>query len=119
MPRIENTPRPWITKPEGRNEKHDPFYDTPAWRKLRKVIIMKKPLCEACKKEGIITAAKIIDHNKPKEIFPELALEEENMNSLCEGHHSKKSALERGVRTREQWNQVFKDKETVIQMLIK
>jgi 5-methylcytosine-specific restriction endonuclease McrA len=120
MPRIDNLKRPWIIPSEkSRNKEHNKFYDSTGWRRLRLEVLQEKPLCEACKARGIVKEANIGDHIQPVELFPELALSKPNIMPLCESDHAKKSSIERGVRTKEQWLLTFKDKETVIKLINK
>lgn len=96
MARIVNIKRPWIAESkQDRNNVHDPFYDSPAWRKLRKAVLREEPLCRECKKEGVIKAATVVDHIEPLKLRPDLALFKPNLQPMCNSHHAKKSANER------------------------
>lgn len=119
MARIEkNIKRPWIVKSEPkRNREHDKFYDSPEWRRLRKVKLCQDPLCEASKQNNLIVPGKEIDHIRPRRLFPELSLDLDNLMTLSTSMHSKKSALEKDIHTREDWNKAFKDKDTILHIL--
>ena len=61
------------------------FLNTPAWRKIRMAALVKYgarcQCCGASRKDGI----KInVDHIKPRKTHPELALEFDNLQVLCE-----------------------------------
>jgi 5-methylcytosine-specific restriction protein A len=95
MPKINNIKRPWVTETEPkRNIEHDPFYDSPAWRRLRKQVLKEQPLCDECQAMDIIEAATVVDHTKPKKQYPELALERSNLRGKCARHHAIKSEQE-------------------------
>ena len=66
------------------------------WRKLRKQFLKEHPLCEECKREGIVTAAEVVDHVIPHKGNEELFWDESNWQSLCKHHHDAKTAKEDG-----------------------
>lgn len=62
------------------------FYETDAWRELRFKVLRKfKFECMACgrskKKHGVVIH---VDHIKPRSKFPELELDLNNLQVLCE-----------------------------------
>lgn len=70
----------------------DDFLSTFEWRKLRMIVLTKRGArCECCgksPKDGVTVIN--IDHIKPRKLFPELALEETNLQVLChECNHGK------------------------------
>ncbi|MFD3261866.1 HNH endonuclease signature motif containing protein [Paenibacillus lentus] len=71
-------------------KKVNPFYKSTAWRKCR-VVILKRDnyLCQPCLKRGVITTANTVHHIKPLEDYPELALDEDNLESICPTCHNK------------------------------
>lgn len=76
-------------------DKHQAFYNSKAWKKLRLTYITEHPLCENCLKNGIIKPAKEVHH---KQIFStanteegqwNLFLDDKNLMSLCiKCHHT-------------------------------
>ena len=69
-----------IVKPK---KKKTNFYSTWAWRKLRyKVIKHYGGTCMCCgaSGKGVVIS---VDHIKPRSLFPELALDFDNMAVLC------------------------------------
>lgn len=38
------------------------FYTLPVWRRIRKVQLNQKPLCQMCEEEGRLTPATVCDH---------------------------------------------------------
>lgn len=63
----------------------DAFLKTFEWRKLRMQILKKfGPVCQCCgagKNDGVRIH---VDHIKPRRKFPDLALDEDNLQILCE-----------------------------------
>ena len=87
---------------EYRQNRHDVeetrFYGSARWKKIR-AMIMKRDggLCQQCAREGKITPADMVDH------IVEIkdggcATCEENLESLCNACHAKKTARERSRR---------------------
>jgi len=70
------------------------FYGSPSWRAARKVKLAKDPMCEACKRGGVLVVATVVDHILPvREGGARLAME--NLQSLCHSCHSRKTLKER------------------------
>ena len=82
---------------EGRKYSNTKFYQSTAWRKLRKVKLEQDPLCEECLKKGIHTPAKVADHIVPINQGG-AALNITNLQSLCDRCHNVKSAKESHIR---------------------
>lgn len=58
----------------------EPFYQTKAWKKKRYAILVRDNfLCRKCRRRP----AKMVHHIKHFKEFPELALVDENLESLC------------------------------------
>ena len=73
------------------------FYDSPQWRRLRKMKLNAQPLCEECHRNGRFTPARHVDHIK--EISHGGApLDMANLQSLCHSCHSSKTLRERHTR---------------------
>lgn len=71
-------------------KKADPFYKLAAWLKTRTFVLQRDHyLCQPCFRDQTITAATIVHHIKPREDFPELALELNNLESICASCHNK------------------------------
>ena len=71
------------------------FYCSGAWRRMREQILKRdNNECQWCKAEGRVTTAKTatleIDHIKELEYHPELALEPNNLRTLCHDCHNKR-----------------------------
>ncbi|MBA7602416.1 hypothetical protein ES703_09505 [subsurface metagenome] len=62
------------------------------WQKVRKMYLRENPLCVECLKKGIITPATVVDHIEPHKGDYEKFWDENNMQSLCEKCHNRKTA---------------------------
>lgn len=61
-------------------KEREPFYGTGVWRRLRARILQRDHYwCRNCNKRS----AFIVHHVKPRKEYPELALVEENLISVC------------------------------------
>jgi 5-methylcytosine-specific restriction endonuclease McrA len=65
----------------------DPFYASSAWRNVRKIVLTRDHgFCVICRK----TMPRMqVDHIKPRKQFPHLALDLNNLRTLCPYCHSK------------------------------
>ena len=64
------------------------FYVTKAWKKIRLERLAKDNyLCQRCKERGLLVPGTLVHHIKPLEDCPELALELDNLISLCNTCH--------------------------------
>lgn len=66
------------------------FYASAAWRKLRAAFLAEHPLCADCERRGRTTAAAHVHHVKPRKERPDLALDSDNLESLCQPCHNAK-----------------------------
>ena len=68
------------------------FYRTKAWRELRLSILLASDCsCKICGNTSEKGAVLHVDHIKPRSLYPELALEESNLQVLCEDCNIAKS----------------------------
>lgn len=66
------------------------FYHTSAWRRIRVQALQRDHyLCQACLKNNRFTKATEVHHIKELEDHPELALDLDNLQSLCWDCHEK------------------------------
>ncbi len=71
------------------------FYASPEWRRLRDWYRARNPLCEACQRQGRVTAAELVHHRV--EISEGGApLDPENLESLCWSCHSRVHGFNQG-----------------------
>lgn len=61
------------------------FYSSPEWRTLRyKVLSERGNTCECCGRSPNVGVTIHVDHIKPRSIYPEYALDKNNLQILCE-----------------------------------
>ncbi len=78
----------------------DEFYRSKRWKVKRKAILRRDGyMCVECRKYGRRVDATTVHHIKEIEHYPELALVDSNLVSLCEACHNKKHP-EKGGRAR-------------------
>lgn len=67
------------------HEEDKSFYQTIEWKRLRyKVLVKHGAMCQCCGALPKPGKPLHIDHIKPRSIYPELALEESNLQVLCD-----------------------------------
>lgn len=70
------------------------FYNSVEWRHLRLEILERDHYeCAECKRQGLVTTRDevlTVDHIKPLEQHPELAMDKDNLQVLCHRHHDMK-----------------------------
>lgn len=75
------------------------FYRSNVWKNKRKRILERdKYDCQECKRYGRKVLATTVHHIKHLEEYPELALVNSNLISLCESCHNKKHPEKGGFR---------------------
>lgn len=67
------------------------FYRSRKWRRLRAEVIKECPLCEHCSSTNEPVLADVVDHKIPLFIDETLALDRDNLQSLCHQCHNKKT----------------------------
>jgi 5-methylcytosine-specific restriction protein A len=80
----------------GSSRAYKHLYKTSRWRILRKQFLRKYPLCVECKRQGVVTAAEVVDHIKPHEGDERLFWDDSNWQALCKCCHDKKTAKNDG-----------------------
>lgn len=71
------------------------FYNSTEWEQLRDAVLQRDNYeCQWCKAEGRVTNQRSsileVDHIKPLEQFPELAMDPDNLRTLCKDCHNKR-----------------------------
>lgn len=71
------------------------FYQSAKWRNLRQEILERDHYeCQWCKDKGYVTDISTsileVDHIKELEFYPELALERDNLRTLCKECHNQR-----------------------------
>ena len=87
------------------------FYKSGIWKNKRKQILRRDNYeCQRCKRNGEFSLAEVVHHIKHLDEFPELALTDENLESLCAACHNKEHP-EKYEKFKENW--VKKDKPDI------
>lgn len=69
------------------------FYSSTEWRALRRAILERDQFeCQWCKAEGRVTTDAIleVDHIQELEKHPELAVDPDNLRTLCKDCHNRR-----------------------------
>lgn len=89
------------------NKQTEPFYSTAAWQRLREVVLQRdRGMCVECMRLyelGLIRRprrAQMVHHKVPVKEAPQLAMVEDNLESLCYKHHEEKHPEKRATETR-------------------
>jgi len=92
---------PWDSKERAAREngeyvrpESDPLYHTVRWTKLSRRWRIAHPLCEECKRNGVIKAADCVDHIVPWPICEDF-FDERNLQSLCSKCNQEKGYKDR------------------------
>lgn len=64
------------------------FYASAAWKRLRASKLASNPVCEHCEARGMTTVAVDVHHDKPRTSRDDLALDFDNLVSLCKQCHT-------------------------------
>jgi 5-methylcytosine-specific restriction protein A len=105
MPKINlnSKPLPWVKKKkpfEGANSNNfKQFYNSTAWKKIRKAVLWQEPLCRMCDDKNETTAATEVDHIVPLTEDWSKRLDRANLQALCSRCHQAKTAKE--IRARQ------------------
>ena len=60
---------------------------TVAWQKARAAYLAQNPLCVFCERQGLVTAAAVVDHIEPHHGDPQKFWNTDNWQPLCRPHH--------------------------------
>ena len=81
-----------LIKERRTDKEQQRFYDSAAWKKLRKLKLSINPLCERCEREGRTVLATIVHHKdyirEGGNLLPTL----EELESVCLSCHSREHA---------------------------
>src|SRR6056297_2629230 len=77
-----------------KNRPGDPFYSSREWKSLRRERLRSEPVCRHCKKDGRVREASVVDHIVPRCDRPDMELDFDNTQSLCESCHNRKTMTE-------------------------
>jgi 5-methylcytosine-specific restriction endonuclease McrA len=67
-----------------------PFYKSTAWQKCRQTVLIRDHyLCQECLRNGQLTPASTVHHIEPLDERPDLALDVNNLETICPACHNK------------------------------
>ena len=73
----------------------DSFYDTARWRRLRRMVLARAPLCADVfghhEADGVTVPAVDVDHIIERSERPDLELDMGNLQPLCKACHTRKT----------------------------
>lgn len=77
------------------HESRAKFYESQQWKSLRQAVLERDHYeCVMCKENGKLTTTQDsvmeVDHIKELEFYPELALDPNNLRTLCKDCHNKR-----------------------------
>lgn len=80
------------------------FYKSSAWNKLRKVALDRdNNECQECKRAGRVSKGQNVHHIKEIYYHPELAMELDNLETLCINCHNNEHDRTFGSNKEEEW----------------
>jgi len=86
---------------EQRDPTHKAFYNSEAWKKVRRLALIRdNHCCVKCHEEGRVVRASHVDHILELQDSWELRSELTNLQSLCIPCHTKKTAEEKKKRAK-------------------
>jgi len=88
-------------------EASDPRYHTTRWIKLSRRWRIAHPLCEECKRNGIIKAAECVDHIDPWPICKDYFFDRRNLQALCNSCNHLKG--QRDKERIQEWNRTHNE----------
>ena len=108
---------PWDTKTSGARAegkyvrpRSAPIYNTWRWIKLSRAFRAEHPLCEECKRRGIIRSATCVDHIEPWPVCGEEKFyDRSNLQSLCDKCNNEKG--QRDKKKIQEWKNKHKQSE--------
>jgi 5-methylcytosine-specific restriction protein A len=95
-----------MIKPNHRRDtinkkEYQKIYNTPRWKKLRRLKLQNNPICEKCWERGIVTPTEEIHHIVPFIQDIEMAFDYDNLIALCvECHKEAHKNIHEGVEYR-------------------
>ncbi len=82
------------------------WYSLSIWTDgLRPAQLLREPWCRECARRGIRTRATVVDHVRPHKGDWALFTDRDNLQSLCETCHNRKTAREMAQERREKGGQ--------------
>lgn len=80
------------------------FYTSQLWRKKQSQILKDNHNeCSRCKARGKVAIANTVHHKKYLRRYPDLALEDSNLEPVCEACHYSEHHTKKGFMNEERW----------------
>lgn len=94
----------WIRRLIREDNLHE-FYTSPVWRRTQAEVLKKNHYeCSRCRKKGMVVRARTVHHIKYLRKYPELALDEDNLEPICERcHYDEHHRKKHGYMNEERW----------------
>lgn len=93
----------WIRELIRQNKVHE-FYNSPIWKKKKNEVLRDQHNeCQRCKKRGIYSRARTVHHKQYLRRRPDLALEDSNLEAICEQCHYEEHHVKKGFVNEERW----------------
>ncbi len=80
------------------------FYSSSVWKQAKEKAYHRETRCKYCRNK--LTKGKILDHFRPLRFWPELSVDQRNLNPSCRSCHSRKSAREAQAHTAKEWERI-------------
>ncbi len=78
----------------GMDTSNATFYNSRQWRKLRRMILQRDPICKKCEKKNIFVSSNVVDHILSIRLGG-AKLSPDNLQGLCTTCHNRKSARDK------------------------
>lgn len=94
----------WIRELIAENRIHE-FYNSPDWKRKKKAILKDQHYeCQRCKAKGQYKRARTVHHRKYLRMRPDLALDDDNLEAVCdECHYDEHHRRRQGFVNPERW----------------
>lgn len=101
---MENETTQWVQKLIRENNTHE-FYTSSIWRRTQARILKENNYeCARCKQKGLVVRARTVHHKKYLRAHPELALDDDNLEPICEKcHYDEHHRKMPGFMNEERW----------------
>jgi 5-methylcytosine-specific restriction endonuclease McrA len=82
----------------------DAFYKSTKWTHKQSQILKDQHYeCQRCKANGKVVKARTVHHKKYLKLFPGLALDDDNLEAICDACHYDEHHKRKGYTNDERW----------------
>lgn len=94
----------WVVRLVKDNKVHE-FYNSPIWKQKKREVLKQQHFeCQRCKQKGKYSKARTVHHKKYLRVHPELALEDSNLEAICDTcHYDEHHRRKHGFVNEERW----------------